>query len=348
MPTLSFPNLYTIITGKNINIDNLLPEFMATPAGDGDPLFEKYGPGNVINFPLDRPYERMKAYELLLSILRDFNPQHFTEIHKGTPYYFLSWTAFQVEDYEKAVFYLDAALSEDLRRLGSAYDIATSTQTTPGIDFILLTGSGFQVALATASEVMHLIRDDINDFSNKASVTLTKDLFIQKFIKEAGLFGDSTFRTIITSLYSYILEFQSRQKQLEIRSSEGGSIEPFLTHLFKGCVIFESLLKLKPPGDTAETLSSAIRAHNSVLGIDTSIFPSHTTFEEVVNMMIRLNSQSIPYPNVCFAVAYGLRNTTGHQLAWPDIFKTNPQVYEHLYKAVLGAILWTIFKLWVE
>lgn len=347
MPTLSFPNLYIIITGRDINIENLLPDFMATPAGQGDRLFEKYGPGNIIDFPLDRPYERMKAYEVLLSIFEDFNSNHFMEIHKGTPYYFLGWTAFQIEDFEKGVFYLDSAISEDLRLLGPAYDV-NSTQGTPGIDFLLLTGSGNQVALATAAELMHLVENEINYFSGKAGVTLTKDVFVQKFIKESGLFRDGTFRTIVTSLYSFILEFQSRQKQLEIRSSEGGSIEPFLTHLFKGCVVFESILKLKPPGNTADTLSPAIDAHITDLQVNRSTFPRRVGFEDVVNKMNELSTQGSPFQDICFATAYGMRNTTGHQLAWPDVFKDNPQAYEQLYKAVLGAIFWTIFKLWIE
>ncbi len=347
MPRLSFPDLYILINGRPIDVSDLLPDFINTPAGQGDALFEKYGPGNIIDFPLDRPYERLKAYEILLSTLEDFNANHFREIHKGTPYYFLGWTAFQIEDYEKGVFYLDSAISEDLRLLGPSFDI-NSSRGTPGIDFLLLTGGGNQVALATAIELMHFVEDEINSFSSKAGVSLTKDIFVQKFIKESGLFRDGTFRTIVTSLYSFILEFQSRQKQLDIRSSEGGSIEPFLTHLFKGCVIFESLLKLKPPGDRATTLSPAIDAHNSVLGVNTGIFPRQATFEEVVERMHQLTSQNTPYHDLCFAVAYGLRNTTGHQLAWPDVFKDNPGVYAELYKAVVGSILWTINKLWVD
>lgn len=193
MPRLSFPDLYMLIHGRPIDVTNLLTDFINTPVGQGDRLFEQYGPGNIIDFPLDRPYERMKAYEVLLSILEDFNQDHFREIHKGTPYYFLGWTAFQIEDFEKGVFYLESAISEDLRLLGSTYDI-NSSQSTPGIDFLLLTGSGNQIALATASEMMYLVIDEINYFSNKAGGNLTKDIFIQKFIKESGLFMDPTFR----------------------------------------------------------------------------------------------------------------------------------------------------------
>lgn len=347
MSVLSFGDLYELIYGMQINVSNLLPDFIGTPAAQGDRLFEKYGPGNTISIPLDRPYERMKAYELLLDMLEDFNPGHFRAIHKGTPYYFLGWTAFQVEDYEKGVFYLDSAISEDLRLLGPNYDVNVSPGT-PGIDFLLLTGSGNQVALATASELMRLVQAEVDYFANQAGVNLTKDIFVQKFIKESGLFKDGTFRTVVTSLYSFILEFKSRQQQLKIRSSEGGSIEPFLTHLFKGCVIFESLLKLKVPGNTVATLHPAISAHNPTLGVDMSIFPRNASFGDIVTLLQQLNAQNVPFKDICFAVAYGLRNTTGHQLAWPDAFKSNPQAYEHLYKAVVGAIFWTIYKLWVE
>jgi hypothetical protein len=347
MNLYSFNELYVLANGQAIDTENLLTDFekVSEKDGSGDQFFEKYGPGNTVD-GLVKPYERMKAYEVLLKLLAEHNLAHFRAIHKGTPYYFLGWTAFQIEDYEKGVFYLDTAISEDLRLLGSTYDI-NSGKSTPGINFILLTG-GSHVAAKEATELKNLVKDELADFSNKSGLTITEDIFIQKLIKDSGLFRDNTFRTIITSLYSFILEFESRQTQLFIRSSDGGSIEPFLTHLFKGCLILESLLKLLPPGDTKKTLKPAIEAHNRELGIDINLLPRDKTLEEVIALMRTLEQNKESYPNVCFATTYGLRNTTGHKLAWLDAFQKSELVYQDLYKRILGAIFWTVDKLWVE
>ena len=37
------------------------------------------------------------------------------KIHKGTPCFFLGWTAFDLKNYETAVFFVDAAISENIR-----------------------------------------------------------------------------------------------------------------------------------------------------------------------------------------------------------------------------------------
>ena len=39
----------------------------------------------------------------------------YAAVHKGTPFYFLMWTAFDLRNYERALYYLDAAISEDVR-----------------------------------------------------------------------------------------------------------------------------------------------------------------------------------------------------------------------------------------
>jgi len=36
-------------------------------------------------------------------------------MHKGTPLYLMGWLSYEIKDYERGVFYMDAALSEDVR-----------------------------------------------------------------------------------------------------------------------------------------------------------------------------------------------------------------------------------------
>ena len=341
----SYPAQYQHIRGASIDVSNILVDFMAIPRSEGDSFFEQYGVGNVVG-GIDKPYERLSAYESLLEILADHDINQFKAIHKGTAYYFMGWTAFQIEDYEKGVFYMDSGISEDIRKLGLT-DPKDFSRRTPGINFMLLE-TGNQIAAVTAASLITLMEESFLEFSKLSGAQLDRHTFIDKFVIGSGLFLDNTFRTVVTSLYSFVLEFDTRQRELKIRSSEGTSIEPFLTHLFKGCLVFETLLKLLPPGNRASTLRPAIDAHNRNLSIDTSLLPSHMTLEEVANYNIELVKQKKPHQDISFATAYGIRNTAGHKLAWPDVFQQEKDVYPKLYKAVLGACLWTIYKLWVE
>lgn len=78
-------------------------------------FFETFGPGNIILYP-DRPHERFSDYERLLELLLKDNSEKYQSIHKGTPFYFMSWLAFDLRNFEKALFYMDAAISEDIRQ----------------------------------------------------------------------------------------------------------------------------------------------------------------------------------------------------------------------------------------
>jgi hypothetical protein len=48
--------------------------------------------------------------------LREADAVKYRQIHKGIPFYFMSWLAFDLRNYEKALFYIDAGISEDVRK----------------------------------------------------------------------------------------------------------------------------------------------------------------------------------------------------------------------------------------
>lgn len=351
----SYPELYKKLWGKETDMSNILVDFAALPVPDpsnptaaaalADKFFEKYAVGNTLDV-VDRPYERMHAYEVLLDLLFEHNNAQFQAIHKGTPYYFLGWTALQIENFEKGIFYFDQAISEDIKK-SPGQDVAT-LKANPGIGLLLL-DPAHQPGLPVALDLLHAIEDEITNFSTISGSPLNKNNFIDKFITPH--FFQNEFRTIATSIYSFILEYKSLEKQLKIRSASGGSLEPFFLHLFKGGLILESLLKLKNPG-TSTTLGRVLGDYASagnVLQIDNSNrVLKGGTLTDVVAHYNQLRTNSEPYQNVCFAAAYGIRNTTGHNLAWTDIFQNDQNIYGHLYRSILGSIFWTIHKLWVE
>jgi len=92
--------------------------------GDLHPLRPGAGPDKALAFGLR-----------LLDTCARLAPEAYAGIHKGTPFYFLGMAAFLVHDYETAVFFFDAGVSEDLDR--GADPIHHST---PGLQFIQIEG----------------------------------------------------------------------------------------------------------------------------------------------------------------------------------------------------------------
>src|SRR3970040_2396775 len=58
-------------------------------------------------------------------------------------------------------------------------------------------------------------------------------------------------RTLATAFISYFIEWDFRKDHFEYGVKQGTS-EPFFSHLFRGCVLFESLLRHNPTIPTSE------------------------------------------------------------------------------------------------
>ena len=61
------------------------------------------------------PVAQIEAWEYILGLMAENDPNRYRELHKGTPFYFLGMASYSARDFEKALFYMDAALEEDLR-----------------------------------------------------------------------------------------------------------------------------------------------------------------------------------------------------------------------------------------
>lgn len=298
----------------------------------GDRFFENFGPGNTI-YLVDRPYERFSDYEQLLKILKDDDPQKYLEIHKGTPFYFLAWTAFDLRNYEKATFYMDAAISEDIRK--SPQDWLGQ----PASNFLTLNSLSDQVAKRITEKLRGELKEEIDRFVNFSKSTLAIDNLVEKFAKV--LVTDTPKRSIITAFYSFILEFDDRYTELRLRSVGGGSIEPFLSHLFKGGLIVESLLKhlypTKDDGKPTRTLGDVFHTSNFQYDFLPSVQTNSTS---LVDILGGIQTDNLP---TAFNTTSKLRNTTGHNLVWDDIFN-NPENYKKLYEQIINTIFFVLDK----
>jgi hypothetical protein len=158
-----------------------------------------------------------------------------------------------------------------------------------------------------------------------------------------GFVADAVQRTVISALYVFLLEFDDRRRELYLREgSRGGSNQPFTVHLFAGGLIFESLLKRYYPnndnGQRNITLSGILRTQQFLLDFALTQPPDSRaeSLEE-----IRAAIQGSASVLTAFSTTAKLRNTTGHNLVWDDIFST-PAKYEELFNQVMNALLYVV------
>jgi hypothetical protein len=302
-------------------------------------LFEnvKYVPGRRAlpdGTPL-QPDVCLTVYEERLDQIRRIDPARYARMHKGTPFYMMGWLAYEVRDYERAAYYMDAAMSEDVHN-------HHAWQTAPAASFLFLDTSNLDAAAHRVTVRIRLEVDaQLTRYRGQSSASLTTDGLVNQFIRSKA--QDANHRSIVTALLTLMLEGRNRIAQIERRSTHGGTLEPFLTHLFKGGLVFESIMKASygTPGGTA-TLGDYLGQSKarSDLGISTTtpLYPGRRTFVDVVNLLPTWRSEA--FAEKVIAIAYGVRNTSGHDLGWQDVL-TGP-VYGELYESLLDAIFWVI------
>lgn len=313
---------------------------------DADNFFGMYGVGNSV-IERDQPLERSWAYELLLYILQQYDKERYSNIHKGTPYYFIGWTLYEFGNFEKAFFYLDAAVSEDLK----IYE-ERGKQETPAMAFFLLretpTSSVGLFTLHTPHN--YYIADAFSPYCNELNLdrVLYKYGFIEKFVTniifEKDRLKNKKMRSVLTAVYGFISESRVLNKLILLRSSEGGSLEPFVNHLFSGARILESLLKLKGKGSNLEDTIENMKIRLDLRDID--LRGNYKSLESAVEKHTDLKGKNQSFQRCNFEAAYIIRNTTGHSLLWED-FLTEKN-YSVLYSCLINSILWSIDKLWIQ
>lgn len=324
----------------NLKLEIMLEEYKKISNWvEADEFFHRYSVGNRTDIA-ENPFERSLAYELLLHILQQYDDKKFKEIHKGTPYYFIGWTSYQFGNYEKALFYLDAAVSEDIK----VYELKGRKET-PALKFFLLRENAVE---ATAYMTLHIylnscVGASILQFNSDSGLNLFPHELVGRFISPI-LFGNKKSRAILTALYSFILEEAFYRGRINLRSSEGGSLEPFINHLFKGARILESLLKLKNKGSTLDSLLKNLK---NELELDNCNFKGNKTLASASLIFRSSKKSGKKFQEYNFKAAYIIRNTTGHSLIWPDE-SFDEKEYVLLHSALINTIFWSIYKLWIQ
>ncbi len=302
-------------------------------------LFESplYLPGRHLDPSTNRPLQphvSLDTYARVMGQLQKADPSRYAIMHKGTPFYLMGWLDYDIGDYERGVFYMDAALSEDVRN-NPKWD------RTPAAAFIFLDHTNREAA---ARDVTIQIRAEISRqlerFSRLSGTVLSVDNFVTRFVTPHA--ADPTHRSIVTALLTFVLEGHNRQEMIIIRSAHGGSLEPFLVHLFKGGLVFESILK-RLYGAAGKTLAAYLAAGAGDLSLTKSLYAKHDPYalDDLPKLLGAWRSEAFQERSV--AIAYAVRNTSGHDLGWQDIF-VDPSLYSKLFEGILDAVFWTIAR----
>lgn len=313
-----------------------LHHFDQLDIADGDNFFATFGPGNIIEGK-NKPHERFNDYEELLRLLQQRNRPKYEQIHKGTPFFFLSWLAFDLRNYEKALYYLDAAISEDVKNSGGNWI------NLPGAQFLKLNGEQ-HVAERIIVIIKGILEDEIERFniiSGLPPITLSD--FIDKFV--TVLIQDPQTRTIVSAFYIFLLEKIEREVELNLRSTEGSSIGPIISHLFSGGLIFESLLKkIYPTKDDGSPVKVLGHIFNTTVFKNEFTQGIQTFAESLIEIVNAINDDLLI---TAFTTTAKLRNTTGHNLVWDNIFD-NSINFRKLYQQIVNALLYVIERKFIR
>lgn len=250
----------------------------------------------------------------LLAQCQQISPEGYERIHKGTPYYWLGTAAFLMHDYETATFFYDACVSEDLR--SGADPVRRST---PGLHFIQIEGEQTaQAAVGLVRQTQAIVERAIEVYNARPgrsapSPPLQLTEVRDRFLRAALSPGGDRLRTLATVFISFFLEWDYRALLIRIRVGTGTS-EPFFLHLFKGCLLFESLLKANPtnPPINIATLRPVLRHLHTELSIPHNLSIGATDFPTVLRLLPAVDD------SITSAVEFTgkLRNTVGHDLGW--------------------------------
>lgn len=282
------------------------------------------------------------AWENCLHSVKLTDPQRYERMHKGTPYYFMGVASYLIEDFEKAFFYMDCAVAEDHH-----IDV-TSWRNTPAGYFMRLDDSSpNQFARELTSRTKQAVASALKAVTSLGGAVLSLQQLHDKLLTPA-IDGTDELRSAVTALFTFILEYEPRSRQLVFASSHGGSGEPFYLHLFKGSLIFETLLKVSRPGQRLAqgTIGTYLGDANikTMLGLPNQFQGmGNISFNQVIASVHNAVTNRDPFNERAIRAAWGVRNTTGHSLAWQT--RPKPDEYEMLFNHLLGALFHTVDRL---
>jgi len=325
------------ITFQAIDDDELRRRLQAAATGNPAPAHDFFAQFDYNIYLQNQQFLQIHERTIpLLLKLKQLDPSAYTRIHKGVPFYFTAISSFFLHNYAEAVYFFDAAVSEDLQNDPGAR--------TPAIMFLEMDGDPTNQAARQLSQIagekLQAFIDQYNPIP--AAIQTSIPEIRAKFLSRAV--GDrQEWRTLATSLISFLLEWEYLAVLQSIRVADG-TREPFFTHLFKGCVLFESLLKANPsvlnPGDTLGNIIVGNNGIKNQIGIHRNLT---TRGPALVDVLASLPGADNDIEGD-IEIEARLRNTIGHNIGWTTPMTSDQ--YVQLVTKVVNAILHTISGLY--
>jgi hypothetical protein len=181
----------------------------------------------------------------------------------------------------------------------------------------------------------------ISDYNARQDATpITLDQLRTRFLIPIISSPDEHKRALVTAFITFVAEWKYRARLIEL--IEHGTREPFFMHLFRGCLLFESLLKEKypPPMPAKATLGNCLQALHTQLVIPNNLNISAVDFDAEVQSLTPAASMTD-----AIQMTGRFRNTLGHNLAWPSA-SLNQQSYNLAIKNVAAACLHALSRLY--
>lgn len=146
---------------------------------------------------------------------------------------------------------------------------------------------------------------------------------------------------------------------IELKGSNGGTVEPMILHLAKGTIILESLLKMKYSKvtlyeDYKDSTNTKTKTKKSKITLGDLLNSKEfnnkyysnnnpTRYSFSINDLNLISTESIfgNYSIMCnnFIIAAMIRNTSAHSINWKDSFIKD---YEIMYSHIIYAIFFII------
>lgn len=314
-------------------LDHATRDFRARDLRDpvaGTRFFEHWGVGNRPDRP-DAPFERFEYYRQLLIRLHMADPLKFQQIHKGTPYFFLAYTALDLGDYDRALFFLDAAVAEDMRIDPNGWRNA------PACQAMRLEMPPRHVAGRHIPELRNRIENQIRRFRRVAepghNLLADTNALVTRFVDHVLTTTDPKVRNIVSALYVWVFQFDDLYARLVLRGDLTSSLLPIAFHLLSGGLIFETILQLHYSGNTLERVFRSTRFRNDFPGVRATV--GAVSWQAIRNSMRDQTLQT------AFSVTGKLRNLLAHNLTSVDGFG-GPEEYRAYFEQEVNSVFYLV------
>lgn len=291
--------------------------------------------GYSVNLIREGSYSKAQSYLFgLLHKCREIDPNSYVKIHKGNPFYFLGISSFLLHDYQTATYFFDASVSEDLR-----YGTDAKNNPSPSTRFLALEGEKEDQAAKQLTRLAETkVKRAIEIYNSM--ISHQEDFSIEE-LRERFLFPALStqkphgWRTLVTVFISFFIEWDFRNQLFDLQPNQG-TLEPFYIHLFKGCVLFESLLKENSKRTcNSNTLGKALRSLYRDLELKEPPKIS-STFDQILTDVFQTDN------SIATAISFTgkVRNTTGHRVSWND--QIEKLQYQRLFEMISVSCLHAI------